>query len=184
MNESYRLNKADMQVIAAIGRLLKRLAASESIGPAQLVSVAKVLHVLSRLPRVTEGVCVTIEISYQIKQEGCGSSLVWHLFVGEDSMALSCGGSEYTEGVGSDSFTTMTWEAQPGERTDYDGSWDETWMERECEDYSDNSLFVSNFRDCAISIDDDDNPLLFESDETGHSSDQEADRDEDSNDGD
>jgi hypothetical protein len=164
MNEPYRLNKADLQVLAAIDRLLKRLAASKSIRPAKLVSVAKVLHVLSRLPRVTEGVCVTIEISYQIKQEGCGSSSVWHLFVGEDSMALSCGGSEYTEGVGSDLFTTMTWEAQPGERTDYDGSWDESWMERDDEGYSDPAVFAEDLCGCKISIDDDDNPLLFDDD--------------------
>lgn len=180
MNESYRLNKADQQVLAAIDRLLKRLAVSKAIRPAQLVSVAKVLHVLSRLPRVAEGVCVTIEISYQIKQEGCGSSSVWHLFVGEDSMALSCGGSEYTDAVGSDSFTTMSWTARPGERTDYDGSWDDSWMERDDEGYSDPALNAEDLSDCTISIDDDDNPLLFDKDEIAQSTGEEAELDEDS----
>jgi hypothetical protein len=165
MNKTYRLNEKDTEVLAAIGHLLKRLAASESIRPAQLVTIAKVQHVLSRLPRVTEGVCATIEISHRINQEGCSSSSIWHFFAGDGQLALSCGGSEYTESVGSDSFTTMTWEAQPGEQTDYDGSWDDSWMERECEGYSDSASCGNSFEDCEISIDDDDNPFLFESEE-------------------
>lgn len=162
MSSPYRLSKADKQVIAAIESLLKQLSRAEDIKPAEMVSVAKVLHVLSRLPRVTEGVSVTIEISYRVNREGGSSSSIWHFFAGEDLLALSCGGFEYTDGVGSDTFTTMSWEAHPGERTEYDGSWDDAWMERDNDGNSDPSADSSVTGNRTISVEDDDNPLLFE----------------------
>jgi hypothetical protein len=72
----------------------------------------------------------------------------------------------------SDSFTTMTWEAQPGERADYDGSWDESWMERD-DEFTDPPVHSEDFCGCSISIDDDDNEFLFDSE----SSEEEADPD-------
>ena len=124
MRERYIFRKRDQQVVQAVERLLKRLVRSSVLEAAQLVSVAKVLHVLSRLPRATENVCVTVGLAFRVQQEGCSSSSNWQFSVGSDWLNLSVGGSEYTEGVGSDSFTTMSWSAQPGERADYDGSWD------------------------------------------------------------
>jgi hypothetical protein len=183
MDELYLFNETDKQVLAAVERLVKRLAASKNTRAAQLVSVAKVLHVLSCLPRATKGVCVTIEISYRINQEGGWNTSNWQFSVGEDWLELSCGGSEYTDAVGSDSFTTMSWTARPGERTDYDGSWDDSWMERDDEGYSDPALNAEDLSDCTISIDDDDNPLLLDKDETAQSTGEEAKLDEDSNDG-
>jgi hypothetical protein len=70
------------------------------------------------------------------------------------------GGSEYTEGVGSDSFTTMSWSAQLGERADYDGSWDDSWMQRD--EYADSPVHSEDFRGFSISVEDDDNELLFD----------------------
>lgn len=128
MESKYQLNSTDLQVLAAVGRVLKQLVTSERISPAQLVSIAKVQHALLRLPRVTEGVCVTTGISWKINPEGCGGSSGWQFSVSDDGLELHCGGSEYTEGVGSDSFTTMSWSARPGRWSDYDGTWDESWM--------------------------------------------------------
>ena len=162
MSERYIFEERDQQVIRAVVRLLKQLARSEVLEPAQLVSVARVLHVLSRLPRVTESVCVTIELSWRTGQEGCSSSSVWQFSVGSERLTLSIGGSEYTESVGSDSLTTMSWSAQPGQRTGYDGSWDDSWMKQD-EEYSDTPVNSEDFRGCSITVDDDDNELLSRS---------------------
>ncbi len=167
MSKPYRLKDRDREVLAAVERLLKRLARSEAIQPAQLVSVAKVLHVLSRLPQVTEDVCVTIELAYRTNYEHSSSSSVWQFSVGSDWLELSCGGSEYTDAVGSDSYTTMTWSAHPGARTDYDGSWDDSWMDRESAEDDGTPSGSSDALHCSITIDDDDNSLLFESAEAG-----------------
>jgi hypothetical protein len=165
MTSKYRLNDRDLQILAAVGRMLKRLVASESVRPAQLVTIAKVQHVLSRLPLVTEGVCATIDISWRINEEGCRATSGWQFSVGDDSLTFSCGGSEYTEGVGSDSFTTMSWSASPGERSEYDGTWDESWMGPDDQGYSEADTFRS-LHECDISVEDDENSLLSEADDS------------------
>ena len=124
----YCLNETDKQVLAAAERLLKELAATKSTRPAQLASITKVVNVLSRLPRVAEDISVTIEVSWRPKEAGRRGSSSWQFSVAGDFLELSCGGSEYIEGVGSDSFTTMEWSAHPGQRTEYDGRWDTVWM--------------------------------------------------------
>jgi hypothetical protein len=162
MSTTYRFDAADQRVLAAIEQLVRRLISSGRLRPGQLVSVAKILHVLVNLPRVTEDVFVTVSISQRITQEGCGGTSGWQFSVSGDELTLDCGGSEYTEGVGSDSFTTMWWWARPGQSTDYDGSWDSAWMH---DDYSGGSVSAEDFSDCEVSVEDDDNPLLFEPDE-------------------
>jgi hypothetical protein len=161
MSERYIIQERDQQVLGAVEQLLKQLAFSGVLEPAQLVSVAKVLHVLSRLPRTTKTVCVTIELSWQLERSTGFSSSGWQFSVGGDWLTLSVGGTEYTDSVGSDSFTTMSWSAQPGQRTEYDGSWDDSWMKQD--EYSDAPVHSESFRGCSISVDDDDNELLFRS---------------------
>jgi hypothetical protein len=53
-------------------------------------------------------------------------------------------------------------------------------MERDDEGYSDPALNAEDLSDCTISIDDDDNPLLFDKDEIAQSTGEEAELDEDS----
>jgi hypothetical protein len=161
-SDLYRLNETDKQVLAAVERLLKELAATKSTRPAQLVSITKVLDVLSRLPRVTEDIFVTLEVSWRPKGEGGRGSSSWQFSVAGDCLELSCGGSDYSEGVGSDSFTTMEWSAHPGQRTEFDGRWDAVWMGDEG-GYSGHSPF-HDLDECDVSIDDDDNSLLLEED--------------------
>lgn len=52
MPERYNLNARDRSLVQAATILLKRVAAAETLRPAELVSVAKLQHVLSVLPRV------------------------------------------------------------------------------------------------------------------------------------
>lgn len=169
MTEQYKFSDHDRKVIAALQTLLWKLMTEKLLPPAKLVSVAKVLHALWHLPRPTKGVSVTINIGYRIQQqEGIsgGSSLT--LLVEPDLLNLDCGESSYEAGCGSEAWTTMSWAASPGERTDNDGSWDEGWLG---EPYFDQST-INNLAECTISIQDDDNDLLSdESDESETSDD-------------
>ena len=157
MIEQYRFNDHDRKVIEALQTLLWKLMTAKVLPPAKLISVAKVLHVLWHLPRPTKGVSVTINTSYRIQQqEGIsgGSSLT--LSVEADLLNLECGESSYEAGCGSEAWTTMFWSASLGERTDNDGSWDESWLgEPYFEKTTNNDL-----SECTISIEDDDNNLL------------------------
>jgi len=163
MNKPYRLNTLDQLVIEAAGQLLRRIATSNCISPAQLVSIAKVQHVLSKLPQVNEDVCVTVGLSWSVNQDGNRGSSGWEFTVADGELSLYCGGSECTEGVGSDSFTTMSWSAYPGQETDYDGSWDSAWMGSQCSGALDAGTGFP-LCECHVSVHDEDNPLLSDGD--------------------
>lgn len=160
MSERYILSNRDLRVVQAMERLLKRLVRSEVLKPAQLVSVAKVLHVLSHLPRVNENVCVAVELAYHTERSGGSSSSIWRLSVGSDLLDLSVGGWDCSDAVGTDSHTTMSWTVQPGERPEFNGSWDDDWMQN-CDDGG-VGVYAEDFRGCSVSIEDDDNDLLYE----------------------
>jgi hypothetical protein len=170
MNGKYKFNHADMQILGAIKGLLRKLAAPGSVAPAQLVTVAKVLHVLSRLPCSSENVQATIGISLRVKQEGCSSLSYCRFSVTEAQLDLTCGGSEYTEGEGSDSFTTMEWFARPGRQSEFNGTWDHAWMRED--EYSYPPIPEFDFSSCEISVEDDDNPLLDEEEDAGEDIDE------------
>lgn len=179
MNKPYRLARTDRLVLAAVGRLLQRIASSNCITPAQLVSVAKLQHVLSKLPHVTEDVRVTVSVAWSVNQDGNRGASGFTLTADDGDLSLSCGGSEYTEGVGSDSFTTMSWSAYPGYETDYDGSWDSDWMGSQEPGALDAGTGFP-LAECHISVCDEDNSLLSDDDEPddggveGHSADDEG----------
>lgn len=108
----------------------------------------------------TKGVSVTINIGYRVQQQEVvsgGSSLT--LSVDPNLLNLECGESSYEQGVGSKAWTTMSWSASSGERTDNEGSWDDGWLG---EPYFDQST-INNLAECSISIEDDDNELQFDS---------------------
>jgi hypothetical protein len=163
MKPEYRLNAVDEQILDDIRRLLNRLVHSAKLRPEQMVSIAKIQHVLSRIPRPTSQVNVTLGLSYRARQEDCGSMSYWQLSVSEEALKLSCGGSEYTKECGSDSYTSMAWSLRPGKPAEFDETWDRAWMQED--EYSDVPIYGLDFEDCEISIEDDENPLLFDEDE-------------------
>jgi len=55
MPERYHLNAQDRDLLQAATILLKKVATAETLRPAELVSVAKLQHVLSALPRLHFG---------------------------------------------------------------------------------------------------------------------------------
>lgn len=160
MNEQYKFDDRDRKVIEALQTLLWKLMTVKALPPAKLVSVAKVLHVLWHLPRPTKGASVTINIGYRIQQqEGIsgGSSLT--LSVEPELLNLECGESSYEADCGSEAWTTMSWSASLGERTDNDESWDESWLGEPYFDKTTNN----ELSECTILIEDDDNDLLGDS---------------------
>ena len=58
MSEQYKFDDHDRKVIEALQTLLWKLMTAKVLHPAQLISVAKVLHALWHLPRPTKGVSV------------------------------------------------------------------------------------------------------------------------------
>ena len=151
MPQNYRFDSEDKPIIFAIDGLVRRLIYSGKLRPAEIVSVAKILHVLVNLPSVNEDVSVTVEL--KAKREGYG------LF---KSFRFSVSNELYLECATRDGILTMEWHAFPGRRTERDEYWESEWMPHF---YSSDQPLALNLDDCEITVEDEDNPLLLEPDQ-------------------
>lgn len=89
-----------------------------NLSPLDIISFAKALFVLSRYPKVTiEGY---LDISSSTRWPNGGLSYT-SLVLNSDSFELNIGGSEYTEGIGGDSFTTLFYTSGCEDYIDFDG---------------------------------------------------------------
>lgn len=165
--EQYLLGAHDRSLLAAASAMLAKLAASGVLRPAEVASLAKLQHVLSRLPRVTSGLEVRVDVKGPWRRSG--DIKAWHWWavsVDGGELAIEGGGWLQRPSTGGESFTTMTWEALPGETAELD-------------DYRDHLAIVPGVQsfpiavdtidfttgDYIASVDDPDNPLLQESDD-------------------
>jgi hypothetical protein len=129
MPEHYRFDERDRELLTAAAALLKKVANAETLRPAELVSVAKLQHVLSLLPRVTHDVEVTVSVTGPRRNfDEVETWHYWEIGIEGKQLSISSGGHFYQPSTGGDSFTTMEWTAvseEPAELADYRGT---LWM--------------------------------------------------------
>lgn len=94
------------KLIAGVRRALKR----KSITPQQICGLGKLLHGLERLPRPTSGIGISVTIGSRGPEHFFHQSIDLY----ESSFEFSSGGSEYTPGVGSDSYTSFSFNVEVG----------------------------------------------------------------------
>ena len=164
LTEPYKFNNTDRNIVEAAQLLLRKLCAPGTIRSAQLVTVAKLHHVLLTLPKVTYGVAASATISTRMKYAEIMTLSWWTFSVDEGKLSIECGGHEHDPAIGGDSYTTMSWSASPGEMTEYNDGWDEKWMVPDLGYYPDRNInidFASG--EYTVEITDSDNPLCEDS---------------------
>jgi len=157
----YEFNDTDRNIVEAARLLLRKLCTPATIRPAQLVTVAKLHHVLLKLPKVTCGVTASATISTQMKCAEIMTSSWWTFSVDEGKLSIQCGGHEHDPALGGDSYTTMSWSSSPGERAEYNDRWDEQWMVPDLNYYPERDIsidFASG--EFTVEITDHDHPSL------------------------
>jgi hypothetical protein len=167
MSERYRFTHRDAELLWAASVLLRKVTGSGKIRPAQMVTLAKLQHILSVLPRTTEGVTASVSVSSAPRTFGEIETHHWWEFgIEDDRLKITCGGHFYRPSTGGDTFTTMIWEAIPG-------------LPSVLEDYSEMHRIVPDLRSFAegvdsidlssgsysLAIDDNDNALLEDHDD-------------------
>ncbi len=184
-SDSYVLSPQDGSLIAAAQSLLSKVAQAPSLHPAQLVSVAKLQHALGRLPKVTD--LSYIRVSVSSPRRMFSDIETWHwwdVVVEDDTLRLSSGGHYYHPKSGGDSFTTMTWDAQPGEESELSDNTADLAMVPDLRTYADGVASVDfSAGGYSIEVTDSDNPLLDDmgdddDDEAGDEEDEETDNEE------
>lgn len=168
MPERYHLNAQDRDLLQAATILLKKAAAAETLRPAELVSVAKLQHVLSALPRVTPDLNVTVQITGPRREFGeIETWHYWEVAVEGDRLSLSSGGHFHQPSTGGDSFTTMNWASMPEEPSEFEDYRPTLWMVPDVQSFPDGVAGI-DFASGAykIEITDSDNALLEEEEDT------------------
>lgn len=126
MKESYVFTSQDKKIIDSTKLLLRKIIASPFVNSAQVVSIGKILHVISNLPRYTSDVAASLILSGPRRK--FGEHEIWHswqILVEDGYIAVSSGGSFYRPSTGSDGFTCMTWSASVGNECEYNDHLDQ-----------------------------------------------------------
>lgn len=125
----YKFDGRDLTLLASAAVLLKKVANADILRPAQLVSVAKLQHVLSVLPQVTPDLEVTVSVVGPRRLFGeIETWHYWEIGIEQERLSISSGGHLYQPSTGGDSFTSMSWIAAPGEIAELEDYRAELWM--------------------------------------------------------
>jgi hypothetical protein len=171
MSERYQFDSRDRALLdAAIAllALLKKVVAAEAVRPAELVSVAKLLHVFTVLPKVTSGLEVTVSVtSSRRKFDEIETYHWWDVGVEGERLSITSSGHFYRPSTGGDTFRTIDWAAIPGEPTESKNFRASLRIVPDVQSFPEavaNINFTSG--SYTVEITDQDNPLLEEEDET------------------
>jgi hypothetical protein len=151
--------------------VLKKIANAESLRPAELVSVAKLQHVLSVLPRVTPDLEVTVSvITPRRRSDEIETWYYWDIGIEGERIFILGGGHFDQPSSGGDSLTIMNWTAlpdQPSELDDYIGA---LWMVPDVQSFAD-AVAEFEFESGAyrIEVTDPHNSLLADGDDAPES---------------
>ncbi|MES2467595.1 MAG: hypothetical protein V4675_09870, partial [Verrucomicrobiota bacterium] len=163
-DDEYMLSAGDRPLLLSAQAFLEKAIYGRLASPAEVISIAKLLHALQRLPKTTSD--VNVQVSITSPRRGFGDIKTFHWWRVEleyGSLRLQSGGHFHRPSTGGDAFRTMSWEACPGSPADL---FDYRHTLRVVPD-------VRSFEDGVASIDfatgeytieviDDDNPLLEE----------------------
>lgn len=159
--EIYQLRPSDKKLVDAAKLLVEKVLHNGIAGPAQIVSAAKLLHALNRLPRMTDEIEVHLSVSGPERIFGQIKTFHWwNVKLESGYLSLDCGGHFYQPGTGGDTFTTMTWAVSPGEFPDFSDYSAQHWIVPDLQTYEDISNIDFSTGGYSVQIIDPDNTLL------------------------
>ena len=144
--------------------LVSKVTASGKIRPAQMVTLAKLHHVLTRLPLVCDSVVASVSVCSPRSRFGEIETYHWWDFeVKRDLLKISSGGHFYDPTTGGDTFTSMTWDAVPVHPPEFHDFSESLGVVPDLRPFLEGvEAFDFTSRDYKIEILDSDNPLLEE----------------------
>lgn len=166
MSERYQFTPRDAELLWSANLLLRKIITSGMIRPAQMVTLAKLQHVLSALPRVAEDLTASVSVSCPRHKFGDVETFHWWDFGIEDGrLSIASGGHFYDPKTGGDTFSTMDWVAVPEEPTELNDYRDTLWMVPDVQSYSEGVEGIDlPAEGYTIQVLDDDNQLLDDRD--------------------
>jgi hypothetical protein len=115
-NALFAFNIEDSYYILRVTEAVRKLLERGELTPRQIVSIGRALHGLGRLPLRTPGLDIHISLFYKMG-EGYQS---YDMYISESRFATESGGYDNFGGLGTDSFSGITFSVGIGYR-EYDG---------------------------------------------------------------
>lgn len=167
MRERYEFQNRDAELLWSANVLLHKVMSSGKIRPAQMVTLAKLQHVLSVLPRVTQDITASVSVSCpRHRFEEIETYHWWDFGIEDGRLSITSGGHFYDPKSGGDTFTTMDWTAVPEEPTELNDYRDTLRMVPDVGSYSEGVESIDfSVEGYTIEVLDDDNPLLEDQDD-------------------
>lgn len=128
-SSQYVFSSSDWHIIRGAKLLLWKVVRANTVRPSHLVGLGKALYALERLPQVTEGVSVVIDVSTPIQHfDEQEVYRFYQVAISGSEIEISSGGHLYSPQVGGDTFTCFSWLAQAGCETSHQSYLDQLWM--------------------------------------------------------
>src|SRR5690349_10863673 len=108
--EQFEIGDEIIGALSMLQEFVARLIVPRKLSAATIQGLARVLLVLRRMPRTTEGICGSVTISYRCNEE----LRYYSIDLADGEFGLSDGGSVYDPGVGSDSYCHNRFKLLPG----------------------------------------------------------------------
>ena len=118
--EKYEFNQHDRVIVNAAIKLIDKLTCAMVLSPAQRISVAKMQLFLSRLPRVTDDLELTVSVTAPRNYFGeIETRQYWTISVEEGQLNISGSGHFYRPSTGGDSFPSFRWAIASGMESEF-----------------------------------------------------------------
>jgi hypothetical protein len=119
----------DLDFLAEVGRRLAPLAARPGLAPEKAKAIERAVAALKKLPELTPGINVQIEVAHRMGGEEFSESYSYLIKLDQQGVEISSSGSQYDPAVGSNSFSLESLKWYPNGQVEYQGNRD-IWLER------------------------------------------------------
>jgi hypothetical protein len=119
----------EVSFLAEVGRRLAPLAAQPGLAPEKARALERAAAALKKLPELTPGIDVEIEVAHRMGGEEFSESYSYTIKVDPQRIEIGSSGSQHDPAAGTNSFSleSLTWHANG--QVEHKGNRD-TWLER------------------------------------------------------
>jgi hypothetical protein len=126
---SFRFDEDDLVFLSKVARRLTLLTARPSLGPEEAKTIRRAVAAFKKLPQVTPGIDIQIEVAHRMGGEAFRESYSYIVKLDHERIEVSSSGSQFDPSVGSNSFTLESLKWSANGQCAHQGNRD-IWLER------------------------------------------------------
>jgi hypothetical protein len=129
LGANFRFADDDLVFLSKVARGLARLTAQPSLAPEKAKAIRRVVAALQKLPELTPGIDIQIEVAHRMGGEGLSENYSYAVKLDQRRIEITSSGSQSNSAGGSDSFSLESLKWYADGQAAHEGNRD-TWLER------------------------------------------------------